>query len=108
MKCVFITAMVIYTITIQAVPCFYDKSSSYQWQSSEVMQCRKYEMSFGNTNRRSETWNTIHCTMRDIRRVQNVIQNDEIDRLRFRGPQVRINGLRFLEADSMAHRQVLG
>jgi len=30
MKCVFITAMVIYTITIQAVPCFYDKSSSYQ------------------------------------------------------------------------------
>jgi len=29
MKCVFITAMVIYTITIQAVPCFYDNISSY-------------------------------------------------------------------------------
>jgi hypothetical protein len=28
-KCVFITAMVIYTITIQAVPCFYDNISSY-------------------------------------------------------------------------------
>ena len=37
MKCVFITAMVTYTITIQAVPCFYDKSSSYQWLFAKVL-----------------------------------------------------------------------
>jgi len=30
--------MVIYTITIQAVPCFYDKSSSYQWAQSPAAQ----------------------------------------------------------------------
>ena len=48
-------------------------------------------MNFRNTNRGSETQNAIHCTMRDIRRVRNVIQNDEIDRLRLQGPQVHIN-----------------
>ena len=54
------------------------------------MQCRKYEMNFGNMNCGSETRNTIHRTMWDIGRVRNVIQNDEIDRLRLQGPQVRI------------------
>ena len=41
MKCVFITAMVIYTITIQAVPCFYDKSSSYQCPPVPCQACER-------------------------------------------------------------------
>ena len=54
------------------------------------MQCRKYGVSFGNTNRGSETRNIVRRTMRDIGMVWKEIQNDEIYGLRLQGPQVRI------------------